>query len=113
MDVRKGKANIHCATQGLHALRPRKGRLRPAVGGSGILSYPRYPVVSSQMKGVVIVSALVWWAIPVVITAVAVAVVALRSRLGEPGPDPMTERLRLREAMERPIPRDPRGRSQR
>ena len=65
------------------------------------------------MKGVVIVSALVWWAIPVVITAVAVAVVALRSRLGEPGPDPMTERLRLREAMERPIPRDPRGRSQR
>ena len=58
-------------------------------------------------------SALVWWAIPVVITAIAIAVVALRSRLGDPGPDPMAERLRLREAMERPIPRDLGGHSPR
>ena len=81
------------------------------MGDCGSLSYPRSQV--AQRKGALVVSALVWWAIPVVITAVAVAVVALRSRLGEPGPDPMTERLRLREAMERPIPGDPRGRSPR
>ena len=47
------------------------------------------------------VSALVWWAIPLAITALAVAFVALRSRVAEPEPDPMAERLRLREAMER------------
>ena len=46
-------------------------------------------------------SALVWWAIPLVITALAIAFVALRSRVAEPEPDPMAERLRLREAMER------------
>ena len=54
-------------------------------------------------------SALVWWAIPIVVTAVAVAVVSLRSRIRDPRTDPMTDRVRLREAMERPIPRDPRG----
>ena len=48
-----------------------------------------------------VVSALVWWAIPLVITALAIAFVALRSRVAEPEPDPMAERLRLREAMER------------
>ena len=47
------------------------------------------------------VSALVWWAIPLAITALAIAFVALRSRVAEPEPDPMAERLRLREAMER------------
>lgn len=47
------------------------------------------------------VSTLVWWAIPLAITALAVAFVALRSRVAEPEPDPMAERLRLREAMER------------
>ena len=47
------------------------------------------------------VSALVWWAVPLAITALAVAFVALRSRVAEPEPDPMAERLRLREAMER------------
>ncbi|MCH9706639.1 MAG: hypothetical protein K0U44_03920 [Actinomycetia bacterium] len=46
-------------------------------------------------------SALVWWAVPLAITALAVAFVALRSRVAEPEPDPMAERLRLREAMER------------
>ena len=46
-------------------------------------------------------SALVWWAFPLAITALAVAFVALRSRVAEPEPDPMAERLRLREAMER------------
>lgn len=48
-----------------------------------------------------VVSALVWWAIPLAITALAIAFVALRSRVAEPEPDPMAERLRLREAMER------------
>lgn len=48
-----------------------------------------------------VVSALVWWAIPLAITALAIAFVALRSRIAEPEPDPMAERLRLREAMER------------
>lgn len=56
-------------------------------------------------------SALVWWAIPIVITAVAITVVSLRSRIGDPRTDPMADRVRLREAMERPIPRDPRGRA--
>ena len=46
-------------------------------------------------------SALVWWAIPILITALAIGVVALRSRIGEPKSDPMAERIRLREAMER------------
>ena len=46
-------------------------------------------------------SALVWWAIPILITAFAIGVVALRSRVGEPKSDPMAERIRLREAMER------------
>jgi hypothetical protein len=55
------------------------------------------------------VSALVWWAIPIVITAIAIAVVGLRSRIGDPRTDPMTDRARLREAMERPIPNSPRG----
>jgi hypothetical protein len=51
-------------------------------------------------------SALVWWVIPIVITAIAIAVVGLRSRMGEPrDADPMAERARLRAAMERPIPR--------
>lgn len=54
-------------------------------------------------------SALVWWAIPIVITAVAVAIVGLRSRIGDPKSDPMADRARLREAMERPIPRRPGG----
>lgn len=54
-------------------------------------------------------SALVWWAIPIVITAIAIAVVGLRSRIGDPRTDPMTDRARLREAMERPIPNTPRG----
>lgn len=54
-------------------------------------------------------SALVWWAIPIAITAIAVAVVGLRSRIGDPKTDPMADRARLREAMERPIPRRPRG----
>ena len=48
-----------------------------------------------------VVSALVWWAIPLAVTALAIAFVALRSRIAEPEPDPMAERLRLREAMER------------
>ncbi|MDA9803050.1 hypothetical protein N9C30_01660 [bacterium] len=47
------------------------------------------------------VSALVWWVIPIVITAFAIGIVALRSRMGEPKSDPMAERIRLREAMER------------
>jgi len=47
------------------------------------------------------VSALVWWAIPLLITALAIAIVALRSRISEPRSDPMAERVRLREAMER------------
>jgi len=47
------------------------------------------------------VSALVWWAIPILITALAIGVVALRSRMVEPKSDPMAERVRLREAMER------------
>jgi hypothetical protein len=55
------------------------------------------------------VSALVWWAIPIVITAIAIAVVGLRSRIGDPRTDPMTDRARLREAMERPIPNSPNG----
>lgn len=46
-------------------------------------------------------SALVWWVIPILITALAIGVVALRSRIGEPKSDPMAERIRLREAMER------------
>lgn len=50
------------------------------------------------------VSALVWWVIPIAITAIAIAVVGLRSRIGDPRSDPMTDRARLREAMERPIP---------
>lgn len=54
-------------------------------------------------------SALVWWAIPIVITAVAVAVFGLRSRMGDPKSDPMADRARMREAMERPIPRRPGG----
>lgn len=54
-------------------------------------------------------SALVWWAIPIVITAIAIAVVGVRSRIGDPRTDPMTDRARLREAMERPIPNSPRG----
>lgn len=49
-------------------------------------------------------SALVWWAIPIVITAIAIAVVSLRSRIGDPRTDPMADRVRLREAMERPNP---------
>ena len=53
-------------------------------------------------------SALVWWAIPIAITALAVAIVSLRTRLSDPRTDPMADRARLREAMERPIPRNPR-----
>jgi hypothetical protein len=57
------------------------------------------------------VSALVWWVIPIAITAIAIAVVGLRSRIGDPRSDPMTDRARLRAAMERPIPgsSNPRG----
>lgn len=109
MGVRKGKANIHCATRGLHASGLPKRP--PRWAGSVLCRTLGVESINPGPKGAFVVSALVWWAIPVVITAVAVAVVALRSRLGDPGPDPMTERLRLREAMERPIPRDPRGRS--
>jgi hypothetical protein len=61
------------------------------------------------------VSALVWWLIPIAITATAIVVVSLRTRMGDPRTDPMTERMRLREAMERPgpLPRSSRGRTHR
>jgi cytochrome c-type biogenesis protein CcmH/NrfF len=62
-----------------------------------------------EWEGIETVSTLVWWAIPIVITAIAVAVVSLRSRMVDPRTDPMADRARLREAMERPIPRTHRG----
>lgn len=49
-------------------------------------------------------SALIWWAIPIAVTAVAVLFVAVRGKVAEPRVDPMADRMRLREAMERPIP---------
>jgi len=54
------------------------------------------------------VSALVWWAIPIAVTALVIVIVALRSKVADPRVDPMADRMRLREAMERPIPRQPR-----
>lgn len=54
-------------------------------------------------------SALVWWAIPIAITAIAIIFVAVRGRLVEPRVDPMSDRMRLREAMERPIPGESRN----
>jgi hypothetical protein len=54
------------------------------------------------------VSALVWWAIPIAVTALVIVVVALRSKVADPRVDPMADRMRLREAMERPIPQQPR-----
>jgi hypothetical protein len=76
------------------------------------LSYPRYlPAIWQDMTvgGDETVSALVWWVIPIAITAIAIAVVSLRSRIADPRTDPMADRARLREAMERPIPRTHRG----
>ena len=53
-------------------------------------------------------SALVWWAIPIAVTALVIVVVALRSKVADPRVDPMADRMRLREAMERPSPQQPR-----
>lgn len=53
-------------------------------------------------------SALIWWLIPIAITALVVVVVALRSKVADPRVDPMADRARMREAMERPFPRQPR-----
>ena len=53
-------------------------------------------------------SALVWWAIPIAVTALVIVIVALRSKVADPRVDPMADRMRLREAMERPIPPQPR-----
>lgn len=54
------------------------------------------------------VSALVWWLIPIAVTALVVVVVALRGKVADPRVDPMADRVRMREAMERPFPRQPR-----
>lgn len=66
-----------------------------------------------RSEGAIRVSALVWWIIPIAITAIAIAVVTVRGRVSEPRVDPMAERLRMREAMERPIPGDTRDSSTR
>lgn len=58
-------------------------------------------------------SALIWWAIPIAITALVIVVVTLRGKVADPRVDPMAERTRMREAMERPIPRQPRDPSTR
>jgi len=54
------------------------------------------------------VSALIWWLIPIAVTALVFVVVALRSKVADPRVDPMADRARMREAMERPFPRQPR-----
>lgn len=118
MDVRKGKANIRYATRGLHVACPRPRTSvrvsRPTAQAERPrwLSYPHYlPAIWQDMTvgGDETVSALVWWVIPIAITAIAIAVVSLRSRIADPRTDPMADRARLREAMERPIPRTHRG----
>ncbi len=66
-----------------------------------------------QVEGATRVSALAWWIIPIAITALAIAFVSVRGRVSEPRVDPMAERRRMREAMERPIPGDSRDSSTR
>jgi hypothetical protein len=52
------------------------------------------------------VSALAWWLIPLVATALAAAFLALRSRPDKPttAEDSMERLRRMQEAMERPMP---------
>jgi len=54
------------------------------------------------------VSALIWWLIPIAVTALVIIALALRGKVADPRVDPMAERKRMREAMERPIPQQPR-----
>lgn len=83
--------------------------------GHDRLPYPHGEEEDGSRREVDRVSALVWWLIPVAITAIAIVVVSVRARIGDPRTDPMTERTRLREAMERPgpLPRSSRGRTPR
>lgn len=53
-------------------------------------------------------SALIWWLIPIAVTALVFVVVALRGKVADPRADPMADRVRMRAAMERPFPRQPR-----
>lgn len=53
-------------------------------------------------------SALLWWLIPLTITALAIAVVALIRRPRKPLSDGTADFEQLREAMKKPLPHDPR-----
>ncbi len=55
-------------------------------------------------------SALLWWLIPLTVTALAIAVVALIRRPRKPLADGTADFEQLREAMNKPLPHDPRRR---
>ena len=103
--------NVRHAARGLHAFHLSANRLsrgrEPAAVASGS---PRTPgsLPALPNEGIARVSALIWWVIPIAVTALVIVVVALRGKVAEPRVDPMADRLRMREAMERPIPRQPR-----
>ncbi len=90
--------NVRHAARGLHAFHRSANRrsrgCEPAVVAS---QGPRTPgtLPASPKEGTARVSALIWWVIPIAVTALVIVVVALRGKVAEPRVDPMADRLRL------------------